>query len=385
MHLGDPVPQTVLDHPPHDRLVGVQRVAAPAVVVIPRSVVLEDVVDVVGQAPIAERRSVGSAFGGVIEDHVEDDFDARAMQRLHHVAEFVEHGQRLRARAVGAMRCEERDWLVAPVVHAPRGASFEIELKHRQQLDGRHAQVSEIGNLLDQSGIRAPLPAATPELGWRVKPRYVQLVDHGLGERTLELHVAVPVVARRDRQRRFFIGVCGVVARPAGGRAVVGVRHRDGETVRIEQHFLAVESKTAIRREGAGGPVRIGLTGLETGTRRRASSGRSGDAADRAQSRVIGRAAFLSSKSRRSIVRGALREHAEIDASRTDGRAKRSARRQTRTAHRVMSAPAGAAPSPSRCRGSSRWIERSEENAPTRAHVEDRHARPVFPGCDRRR
>src|SRR5262249_3893332 len=36
VHLGHPVAQAVLDHPAHDRLVGVQRIAAPGVVRVPR-------------------------------------------------------------------------------------------------------------------------------------------------------------------------------------------------------------------------------------------------------------------------------------------------------------------------------------------------------------
>jgi hypothetical protein len=34
------------------------------------------------------------AFGGVIEDHVEDDLDRRPVQRLHHVAKLVDGAER---------------------------------------------------------------------------------------------------------------------------------------------------------------------------------------------------------------------------------------------------------------------------------------------------
>ena len=47
------------------------------------------------------------AFGRVIEHHVENDLDAGAVQRLHHVAKFVDGAQRILTRAVRLMRCKE--------------------------------------------------------------------------------------------------------------------------------------------------------------------------------------------------------------------------------------------------------------------------------------
>ena len=47
------------------------------------------------------------AFGGVVEDDVENDFDARAVQRLDHVAKFVDRTQRILPRAVRLVRCKE--------------------------------------------------------------------------------------------------------------------------------------------------------------------------------------------------------------------------------------------------------------------------------------
>ena len=49
VHLGDPVVEAVENQPAHDRLVGVQRVAAAAVVGEGRRVVVQDVVGVVGE------------------------------------------------------------------------------------------------------------------------------------------------------------------------------------------------------------------------------------------------------------------------------------------------------------------------------------------------
>jgi hypothetical protein len=87
--------QAVLDQSPHDRLVSVERIATAGVVGITGFVPLEEVVDVVRETAVAKRRAGPAAFGCVIEHDVQDDFEARAVQCLHHVAEFVERGQRI--------------------------------------------------------------------------------------------------------------------------------------------------------------------------------------------------------------------------------------------------------------------------------------------------
>ena len=90
VHRLDPVAKAVHDHPPDDRLVGVERVARARVVGVAGAVVLEDVVGHVVEPAKAQRRPVVVAFGGVVEDDVENDLDARSMQRLDHVAKFVD-------------------------------------------------------------------------------------------------------------------------------------------------------------------------------------------------------------------------------------------------------------------------------------------------------
>ena len=90
------------------------------------------------------KQSVGPcsvALGRVVEHDVENDFDARAMQRLDHVAKFVDRPQRILPRAVSLMRGEERDRRIAPVVDFARRAVLGVELKHRQQFDRRDAEL----------------------------------------------------------------------------------------------------------------------------------------------------------------------------------------------------------------------------------------------------
>ena len=73
----DPIPQAVHDHAAHDGVVGVQRVPGAAVIGVARAVLFEDVIGGVVQSAEAQRRPGVVTLGGVVEDHVENDFDAR--------------------------------------------------------------------------------------------------------------------------------------------------------------------------------------------------------------------------------------------------------------------------------------------------------------------
>ena len=90
-----PVAETVQDHPPHDGMIGVERVAGAAVVRVARAVSFEDVVRRIVQSAEAQGRSAVVAFRAVVEHHVQDDLEAGAMQRLDHVAELVDGTNRV--------------------------------------------------------------------------------------------------------------------------------------------------------------------------------------------------------------------------------------------------------------------------------------------------
>jgi hypothetical protein len=95
MHFGDPISQTINDHAPHDRLIGVQRIAGAAVIRILRAIFVEHVVDFVCEAAEAERRSIGGPFRDVVIDDVEDYLDPGAMERLDEIAEFIDGTERI--------------------------------------------------------------------------------------------------------------------------------------------------------------------------------------------------------------------------------------------------------------------------------------------------
>ena len=161
VHLGQPVAQRVHHQLQHDRVAGVQRVAAAGRVVVEAGVAgLDPVVGQVVDAAEAQRRAVRPGFGGVVEHHVEDHFQAGLVQRVDHRLELGD----LPARAAGpdgggvaVVRGEEADRVVAPVVRQALRDQERLGhvLVHRQQFDGGDAQVAQVrdGGLVAQAGV----------------------------------------------------------------------------------------------------------------------------------------------------------------------------------------------------------------------------------------
>jgi hypothetical protein len=107
VHRVDPVPEAIHDHPPHDGVIGVERVPGAAVVRVARAIPFEDVVRRVVQSAEAQRRAAVVPLGGVVEHDVENDLEARSVQRLDHVAELVDWTERISTRTVALVRREE--------------------------------------------------------------------------------------------------------------------------------------------------------------------------------------------------------------------------------------------------------------------------------------
>ena len=85
------------------------------------------------------------AFAGVVVHDVENDLDARRVERLHHALELVD----LIAesfRGVANVGREEADRVVAPVVREPAFGEMPVddELVHGQQLDRGDAEREEV-------------------------------------------------------------------------------------------------------------------------------------------------------------------------------------------------------------------------------------------------
>ena len=84
-----PMPQAQEDHLADDRMVAVDGVAATGIVAVILAAAGEHVIDLVFEPLEAQRRAVLVAFGGVVEDDVEDDLDAGLVQCADHLLEFV--------------------------------------------------------------------------------------------------------------------------------------------------------------------------------------------------------------------------------------------------------------------------------------------------------
>ncbi len=221
MHIGDPVAQRVHDQLQHVRLSHVQRVAGAGVVHVIALVVLhQPVVRRVVDAAEGQHRTLVVAFRGVVVDDVEDHFHAGGVQRLDHGLELLHLLAVLAGGAVGAVRRQESDGVVAPVVGQSVVDQMVVlhELVHRHQL---HRSDAELAQVIDHGGMRqAGIGAA--DLGR--DPRVVDgqtldvgLVDDALVVRRVRVAVVLPVEERVDDNRlhhvRAAVKVVAVVRR----------------------------------------------------------------------------------------------------------------------------------------------------------------------------
>src|SRR5207302_1233484 len=123
----DPIAETVEDHPTHDRLIGIERVSCTSIVGVPAAVAIEKVVSFIRQAAKAERRAGMIALCGMVENYIQDHFNACTVQSLDHIAEFIHRTEGVLPRTVSAVRRQEGNWWTTPVVHATRRSSGSVE------------------------------------------------------------------------------------------------------------------------------------------------------------------------------------------------------------------------------------------------------------------
>src|SRR3954452_20534873 len=79
VHLLDPVPKTVQDHAAHNWVICIQRVPGAAVIGVPGTILLKDVVGAVIYSAVTQCWTAVVALGSVIEHDIENDFDPRAV------------------------------------------------------------------------------------------------------------------------------------------------------------------------------------------------------------------------------------------------------------------------------------------------------------------
>src|SRR5262249_30165046 len=105
----------------------IERIARTAVVDIPCSVLLENVISSVFQAAEAQSGPSFVPFRSVIVNDVQNDLDIRAVKRLNHVAKLIYRPEWILTRAVAVVRRKERDRCIPPVVDQSRWAILAIK------------------------------------------------------------------------------------------------------------------------------------------------------------------------------------------------------------------------------------------------------------------
>jgi hypothetical protein len=227
VHLLHPVTQAVDDQGAHGRVLAIHRVAAAGQILIAELVRRQPVIRRVIDALEAQHRAGFAAFGGVVEDHVQNDLDLRAMQRVHHgleLAHRVLHGVLVRGGKPG-------DRIVAPVI---RQAASAHELLGQERLTGQqlhrgHPQGLEVGD----DRLRREPEVLAPALGRHERMQLgialdVQLVDHRVAPGCRRRAIALPVERRVDNLR---------------AQRLLG---RQSSGVRIEQCEPGIEAPAAI-------------------------------------------------------------------------------------------------------------------------------------------
>ena len=93
-----------------------------------------------------KRRAQVIAFSRVVVDHVENDLDAGAVERLHHRLEFPHLMRPVRCAGIAAVGREKADGVIAPVIGEPAIDQVFVpdEMMDRQQFDGRDAEILQM-------------------------------------------------------------------------------------------------------------------------------------------------------------------------------------------------------------------------------------------------
>ncbi len=276
VHFLDPIAQAVHDELQHARMDHVQRVAASGKVhvvalVLRRQPVVGGVVD----AAHRQRRPHVVALGGVVVNHVEDDFEAGGVQGADHHLELMHRLAGALTGDVAQVGGEKRQRVISPVVAQPLldEVPFVHVMMDRHQLDGRDAEAGEVldGGLGGDAGVGAlELPRHTGHsLGEALD---VQLVNERLVPGRARWSVVAPGEGgvHHGAER----GEGGVVA-VVGGQVVFGVAYlvaeerivpaqvaADGLGVGVEEDFARVEAVAVGRVVRPVDAVAVELIGL---------------------------------------------------------------------------------------------------------------------------
>ena len=270
VHLADPVAQRVHDQLQRMRVADVEAVSGPGVVgVVALVLVDEAVVGRVVDPPERQRGAEVVAFGGVVVDHVEDHLDTCFVQRPDHRLELLDLPAGGGARRVLAVRGEEPDGVVTPVVRQPAFDQQRVvgEMVHRHQFDRGGAQRRQV---VDDHRVRDRRVGAADGVGdvgmGLGQPFDVGLVDDGIGVLAVRRSVHAPVEIRvdddrlRHRMRRIVVIAAVRVPEGVAEKRLLPIEMAvDGLGVRVEQQFGGVAAQTQAGVVGAVHPVSVAL------------------------------------------------------------------------------------------------------------------------------
>ena len=149
--------------------------------------------------PELDRGAEFVPLAGMIENDIEDDFDPRPMQCLHHIAKFAQMAGLLEARRSSPLAARRGRRSVAPVMPDSGAPSIGLvpptsvssNLKDREEFDGGDPQGLEIGDL---STTAAKVPGWRPGGRGARETADVHLIDDRLAHWPVDRRVALPIV-----------------------------------------------------------------------------------------------------------------------------------------------------------------------------------------------
>ena len=129
-----PMSQAMENELAANRMVAIECVTATGVVAVVCSARIEDVVDLILKSFKGQNRAAFIAFAGMIENHVENHFDACLMQGLDHLLELLDLCPRFFGRCISSVRSKESHWVVSPIVWTLR--RITVDVQNRELMNG---------------------------------------------------------------------------------------------------------------------------------------------------------------------------------------------------------------------------------------------------------
>ena len=238
-----PVPQAFQDQLPHNGIIAVQSVAAPAEIVI-MPLGSQHIVHFVVKALEAECGASLVALRRMIEHHIQNNLNTVVVERLDQQLQLRALGIVLVVCNIAGIGGEKSHRIVSPVVQEPSvpripGVHGLVKLKYGHQLHRVDAKLLQIRNFLHKPCESSPVLYSG---GWmKGKSPHMKLIDHQVAHGPGGLGHISPVKNISD-----YAGMVGTCLFPAPDPLP---RHRAG--VRVQQNGVFVKGQPVLRLKGA--------------------------------------------------------------------------------------------------------------------------------------